>query len=103
MSDRGMKKWLAYRSLVEQTPSIEKNYAKREKIEKPLLSQDEAENINNILVNYHGEPLIVLFYRNGKINEEEIVIKKIDLNERKLVLPIRRVIHFNEIINLKLK
>ncbi len=103
MSDRGMKKWLAYRSLVEQTPSIEKNYAKREKTEKPLLSQDEAENINNILVNYHGEPLIVLFYRNGKINEEEIVIKKIDLNERKLVLPIRRVIHFNEIINLKLK
>lgn len=103
MSDRGMKKWLAYRSLVEQNPSIENNYAKREKVKKPLISQEEAEKINNILTNYQGEPLIVLFYRNGKISEEEITIKKIDLNERKLVLPNRRVILFNEIVNLRIK
>jgi hypothetical protein len=103
MSDRGMKKWLAYRSLVEQNPSNENNYAKREKIEKPLISQDEAENINNILTKYEGETLIVLFYRNGKIFEEEIIIKKIDLNERKLVLTNRRVIHFSEIVNLRIK
>ena len=103
MSDRGMKKWLAYRSLVEQTPSIENNYAEREKVEKPLISQDEAENINNILTNYQGEALIVLFYRNAKVCEEEIVIKKIDSYERKLVTSSRRVIRFNEIVNLKIK
>jgi len=103
MSDRGMKKWLAYRSLVEQTPSIDNNYAKREKVEKPLISQDEAESINTILTNYQGEPLIVLLYHDGNICEEEIVIKKIDLNERKLVISSRRVIRFNEIVNLKIK
>lgn len=103
MSDRGMKKWLAYRSLVEQSPSLENNYEKREKIEKPLISQDEKENINNILVNYHGEPLVIWFFRNGKVFEEEIIISKIDANERKLVLPSRRVIHFHEIIDLKIK
>ncbi len=103
MSDRGMKKWMAYRSLVEQSSSLENNYAKRERIEKPLISQDEKENINNILVNYQGEILVISFFRNGKIFEDQIIIKRIDAIERKLFLTNRRIINFDEIVDLKIK
>ncbi|HNX16668.1 MAG TPA: YolD-like family protein [Bacilli bacterium] len=103
MSDRGMKKWLAYRSLVEQDSALKNNSNKRIKIEKPLVSQDEAEQINSILINYRGEELAISFFRDGKILNEEIVIKKIDMSERKLVLANRRVIHFSEIVSLEVK
>lgn len=101
MSDRGMKKWAPYRSLVEQMPSLEKTKDKKNMIEKPLISNEEAECINEILVNYQGEELFVSYFRNGKIYEENIFIKKIDIYEKKLVLPNRRSIKLSEIIKLE--
>lgn len=100
MSDRGMKKWAPYRSLVEQMPSLEKTKEKKTKIEKPLISNEEAECINEILVNYQGEELFIAYFRNGKLYEENIFIKKIDIYEKKLVLPNRRSIKLSEIVKL---
>lgn len=103
MSDRGMKKWLAYKSLIEQAPSLENILTKRERVEKPIVSQDMKEKINDILTNYQGETLVVTFFRDNKIIQDEIIVKKIDMVERKLVLNSRRVIHFGEIVNLLIK
>lgn len=100
MSDRGMKKWAPYRSLIEQMPSLDKTKEKRSLKEKPLISNEEAEEINKILVNYSGEKLEISYFRNGKILVENITIKKIDIYEKKLVLPNRRSIKLNEIIKL---
>lgn len=101
MSDRGMKKWAPYRSLVEQMPSLEKTKEKKTQIEKPLISNEEAECINEILVNYQGEELFITYFRNGKLYEENIFIKKIDIYEKKLVLPNRRSIKLSEIVKLE--
>lgn len=94
-----MKKWAPYRSLPEHTVVLN-NQMNNKKVEKPLISLEEAEEINEILVNYHGEPLLVEYYRNGKILKEEIIIKRIDTYEKKLVLPDRRSIKLLEIIKL---
>lgn len=101
MSDRGMKKWAPYRSLVEQMPSLEKTKQKKTQIEKPLISNEEAECINEVLVNYQGEELFIAYFRNGKLYEENIFIKKIDIYEKKLVLPNRRSIKLSEIVKLE--
>lgn len=101
MSDRGMKKWAPYRSLVEQMPSLEKTKEKKTQIEKPLISNEEADCINEILVNYQGEELFITYFRNGKLYEENIFIKKIDIYEKKLVLPNRRSIKLSEIVKLE--
>lgn len=103
MSDRGMKKWAPYRSLIEHMPELDKTIKERNKIEKPHLSEDEAEHINDVLTNYQGEILLITFFRNNVINKEEATIKKIDVSERKLVLDSRRVIRFEEIIGLEIK
>ena len=66
MSDRGMKKWAPYKSLIEQEKYLNKAKQNSEKETRPQISSDEAELINEILVNYHGEELEILYWRNGK-------------------------------------
>ena len=90
MSERGMKKWAPYKSLIEQEKYLKKASQKNEKIERPQISSDEAENINEILVNYHGEELEITYWRNEKINTISSILVKIDPENKKIVLPERR-------------
>ena len=103
MSDRGMKKWAPYKSLIEQEKYLNKVSDDNKKIEKPQISSDEAELINEILVNYQGEELIITYWRNSKINTMSAILKKIDVENKKIVLQDRRTIYFSEIIKLEIR
>ena len=99
--DRGMKKWAPYKSLIEQEKYLKKAHQDNEVIARPVISSDEAEEINEILVNYYGEELEVSYWRNDKINTISTILVKIDPVNKKIVLPERKTIHFNELISLK--
>ena len=101
MSERGMKKWAPYKSLVEQEKYLKKAHDDNNKQERPTISSDEAEEINEILVNYAGEELVITYWRNEKINTVSTIIKKIDPVNKKIVLPDRKAILFSELINLE--
>ena len=101
MSERGMKKWAPYRSLIEQEKYLKKAEEKNQTQERPVLSSEEAELINEILVNYQGEELQISYWRNEKINILETTIKKIDPLEKKIVLPDRKTISFLELIKIE--
>ena len=101
MSERGMKKWAPYKSLIEQDKYLKKASQKNEKQERPQISSDEAENINEILVNYHGEELEISYWRNDKINTISSILVKVDPENKKIVLPERRTIYFKELIGLE--
>ena len=101
MSDRGMKKWNAYKSLPEHDVALNGQFNKREKVEKPLLSQEEAELINEILVNYQGEELILSYWRDGEIKEEIVTLKKIDPYNKKIITIEGDKYLFKEIVGLK--
>ena len=101
MSERGMKKWAPYKSLIEQEKYLKKASQKNEKQERPQISSDEAENINEILVNYHGEELEISYWRNDKINTISSILVKVDPENKKIVLPERRTIYFKELIGLE--
>ncbi len=101
MSERGMKKWAPYKSLIEQEKYLKKASQKNEKQERPQISSDEAESINEILVNYHGEELEITYWRNEKINTISSILVKIDPENKKIVLPERRTIYFKELISLE--
>ena len=101
MSERGMKKWAPYKSLIEQEKYLNKSHQNNNKQERPQISSDEAENINDILVNYHGEELEISYWRNEKINTVYTVLIKIDAENKKIVLPERRTIYFKELIDIK--
>ena len=101
MSERGMKKWAPYKSLVEQEKYLKKAKQNNNVQVRPQISSDEAENINEILVNYHGEELLISYWRNGTINTVSSVLMKIDPENKKIVLPERRTIYFKELISLE--
>ena len=101
MSERGMKKWAPYKSLNEQDKYLKKVSNDNKKVTKPQMSSDEAEEINDILVNYQGEELLITYFRNNQINKINTVIKKIDPLNKKIVLLERKTINFNEIIKLE--
>ena len=65
MNDRGMKKWAPYKSLNEQETFLNQMREKRSRIEKPIISQDLAEQINYILLNHNNKELLFTFYKNG--------------------------------------
>ncbi len=100
MSDRGIKKWSPYKTLSEQDFNMSKQKEQEQKIEKPTISAEFAEEINEILVNYHGEELTINYYRNGRIIEIIDRIKKIDTFEKKLVLYSRKIIMLREIVSI---
>ena len=101
MSDRGMKKWAPYKSLVEQEKYLKKAHDDNEKIERPILSSDEIEEINEKLVNYSNEEVIITYWRDNKINSVTTLIKKIDADNKKIILPDRKSIYFHELINIE--
>lgn len=78
MRDRGMKKWLAYKSLSEQERYLENMEKEKTKIAKPQISSSKAEEINEILANYHGENVAIRFFRDGSLVESRGIIDRID-------------------------
>ena len=101
MSERGMKKWAPYKSLIEQEKYLKKVHDDNNKKEKPQLSSEVAELINEILVNYAGEELVVSYWRNNKTNTISTILMKIDPINKKIVLPDRKTILFSELIKLE--
>ena len=101
MSERGMKKWAPYKSLPEQEKYLRKLKEDQEKVSRPVMSSDEAEEINEILVYYAGEEILITYWRNEKINTISSIFKKIDVDNKKIVLPDRKTIYFHELIKLE--
>ena len=102
MSDRGMKKWNAYKSLPEHDPAIRGTIGERYKVPRPVISSEEAEMINEILVNYNGELLDIEYYRNEELLNVTDTIKKIDTLSRKIQLSSGVRISLNELTGLKI-
>ena len=87
MSDRGMKKWAPFSSLIEQATCLEQMRYERNKIEKPVLTDDQMEKINYVLQNYRkGQTVKIKFYNDGYLYFIETQIKRIDLENRYLIL-----------------
>ena len=100
MSDRGMKKWAPYKSLNEQWDTLDK-MSEEEYIEKPKISNEEAEEINEKLVNYSGEEYTFYFYKRGKILKEKTTIKEIDVFNHKLILDNGVSIPLKDLVGIK--
>ena len=99
MSDRGMKKWAPYKSLVEQQSAIDNAKAKREVQYKPLISSDVAEEINDVLSNYHNETVEIEYWHGRRI-KIITTISKIDRINQKIVVVDNLSIGFKDILNI---
>ena len=98
-SGRGMKKWAPFANLNSQYTILNKMLKEREKVERPLISSDVAEEINNILSNYNGEELYITLYEDGEIFNIKAKISRIDTNQRAIFIE-RNKLEFKNILKM---
>jgi hypothetical protein len=78
MKDRGMMKWLPYKSLDQQSDYLAKMAYERGKQPQPQLSSERAESINDVLINHAGEKVSLTYYREGYLYKEEGILQCVD-------------------------
>lgn len=101
MSDRGMKKWAPYKSLIEQEIFIKQMKVNKEKIEKPVLCEEEMEKINYHLSQNRCRTLIFSVYSDGYIYKFETKIKTIDLYSKSIVFENNLKYSINDIVDIE--
>lgn len=82
MSDRGMKKWVAYKSLVEQDQFLATHRNNRTKRERPIILEDKIEEINETLSYSLNRQVELSYFQDGYIYKISGEVKKIDLTCR---------------------
>ncbi|WP_103252608.1 YolD-like family protein [Staphylococcus aureus] len=77
---RGMKKWLPMATIPEQYERLEQYIQGQNKIEKPLLSEDQIENINDTLASKMIDNTLakIQYFSNGYIKSVQGIIHKVD-------------------------
>lgn len=101
MSDRGMKKWLPFSSLVEQSTYLDKMIYEKYKVDKPRVSTEQARKIDRILKEYDGSSLIMKIYVDGYLYTYNGKIEKIDVSKKLIFLqdiyiPIKNIIDIDD-------
>lgn len=77
---RGMKKWLPMATIPEQYERLEQYIQDQNKIEKPLLSEDQIKNINDTLASKMIDNTLakIQYFADGYIKSVQGIIHKVD-------------------------
>ena len=99
--DRGMIKWEPFNSVISSSKIIKNVLNEKEKIPKPVLSEDQIQNIaQRLLESYYAQDNAEIFYyENGYIKKIIEQIKKIDPVNKKVYLS-NKNIYFSQIIKI---
>lgn len=102
MAKRGMKKYLPFSSLTEQSVFIDQMLYEKNKVEKPQISNEQAIKINRILLENINETLHIkfylegyLYYYDGKIDFLDKKNKVIYIND--YIIPLKNIIDIDEV------
>ncbi|MFF7956553.1 YolD-like family protein [Staphylococcus saprophyticus] len=85
---RGIVKWQAFKTMPEQYEQLEQYIQDQNKIDRPSLSDDQLNDLNDKLIfKMYNDPTIELrYFVDGYIKEKEGCIYKVDLYTQKLHL-----------------
>lgn len=101
LRDRGMVKWAPYKSLPEQEDYLEKMEKEKNKVDKPLLSDDELIELDTKLSTYNrGNPISIEYYDNGFIKTVDDYLDYIDTINKRIVLKNRMSIPVSNVLSL---
>ena len=101
MIDRGMIKWQPFNSCFSSNKIMSDLEKEREKIEMPILSDDQLKNIEEAIVNSYNLKINVnvKYFCGGNIFSEKGKIIYINVQEKKIYLN-NKFIYFRQILNV---
>lgn len=85
MSDRGMKKWAPYASLIEQASYVRRIKLRHRMVQRPHLSSDQANHIEQILMSPIRNPYQVTYFSDGAIHHALLNIKQVDSIQKTII------------------
>ncbi|MDN5613219.1 MAG: YolD-like family protein [Staphylococcus equorum] len=88
---RHMVKWQAFKTMPEQYERIEQYMLDQNKIERPILSDDQINNLNQKLIDkMFNNPYVELkYFEEGYIKEISGYVHKVDVHNSELQLSVR--------------
>lgn len=103
---RGMVKWQPFKTMPEQYERLEQYILDQNKIERPILSEDQLNELNDTLVYkmFHDPSLTVSYYKDGYIENVEGIIHKVGDLEQCLYIHVEdelRKISLMDIVDIK--
>jgi hypothetical protein len=101
MSDRGMKKWAPYASLIEQKGTIAKMKNHRVQVKKPQLSQDMANEINDGLLRAKEQNVIIDYFFEGNKHQLSGFITKMNYDQKWLIID-KLTLPFDLILSIRI-
>src|SRR5699024_4693911 len=99
-------KWQPFKTMPEQYERLEQYILDQNKIERPILSEDQLNELNDTLVYkmFHDQSLTVRYYKDGYIENEECIIHKVSDLEQYLYIHVEdelRKISLMDIVDIK--
>ena len=94
-SQRGMKKWQPFNALEHYDEYLESIYHEKEKKEKPLLSEEQINEINYSLNIYNHDEVKIHYYKQGEILQTIGIINKIDTSNQVLTINKHKIFFSN--------
>ena len=103
INDRGMIKWQPFDS-VTSTKKMTKEIAKsKNKIEMPILSEDQLIQIENNLKEayYNSNDVTITYYFNGVLIKKNVKIKRLDYVKKQIRLSDNTLLYYKQIVKIK--
>ena len=99
--DRGIIKWQPFDSVTPSKKMIDKLLNEKLKINKPILSEEQLNSIQNGLFEAYNNEIIttIEYYKNGYILKEIGKIATINPNVSKVIIN-NKTIYFNQIVKI---
>lgn len=98
-SQRGMVKWIPFKSLNEQESFLRKMRERKNRVNRPLISSDKAKSINDALCSYKGEAISMRYFDKGHIVSENGFIQGIDALGKIVLFEGKRIL-FKDILDI---
>ena len=100
--DRGIIKWQPFNSVTPSKEIINKLIKEKQKINKPVLSEEQLVCLqSSLLESYNNEiKSLIEYYKNGVILKDIAKIKILDLSHNRIILDNNKIIFFNQIIKI---
>ncbi|MBU8855423.1 YolD-like family protein [Bacillus sp. FJAT-26377] len=106
-NDRGMRKWRPFANLPEQYIGLNKIIKDLNKVEKPLISEDQQEQINEILMRANGtdKKVFLTYYKKGECITEKCSIHSINVHTKSLyfldeVFEIKNKLQLSDVLDI---
>lgn len=103
MSDRGMIKWQPFDSLTSSKKMVQHILHEKEKIPKPVLSEEQLREIQEKLwEGYHNQlNLRITYFFQGKYQvKQNVLILEIQVNQKRILFEDSSFLYFDQIIHV---